>query len=144
MRKIHKIFPIVKIATFFVFLVSVFFSIVISQVFAPRYFSSLGQKNTARTAFLRASVKIGDSYLIKQVFHDSLVAEYPVVFDSYLQENDWLQRLQAIEKRSPHSRDVLAAMSILYSHAGKEIKARELREMISSIDPMYLIDESSQ
>ena len=88
-------------------------------------------------AFLRASVKLGDSYLIKETFHDSLVTEYPVVFNSYLQENEWLQRLQTIEARSPQSRDILSAMAVLYSHMGDESQSQEYRNKIKSLDPTY-------
>ena len=137
MQTIQKLYRIGKIVLGFVIVIAVIVSITASQVYAPPHFSSLGQQKTTLTAFLRASVKLGDSYLIKQVFHDSLVTEYPVVFNSYLQESDWLQRLQAIEARSPQSRDVLTAMSILYDHMGDQSNAKIYRDKISSIDPTY-------
>ncbi len=137
MIMILKIYRIGKIVLGFVLVISIIISIVTSQVFAPPHFSSLGQNKSSLTAFLRAAVKLGDSYLIKQVFHDSLVTEYPVVFNSYLQESEWLQRLQAIEARSPQSRDILSAMSVLYSHMGDESQSQEYRNKIKSIDPVY-------
>ncbi len=112
-------------------------SISASQVFAPSHFSSLGQQKDPLTAFLRAAVKMGDTYLIKQVFPDSLIAEYPVVFHAYLQESDWVTRLRSIEARSPQSRDVLAALAILEDHLGNQAKAQEYRDKIRSIDPVY-------
>ena len=143
MQTIQNIYQICKLVLGFICVISIITSIVISQIYAPSHFSSQGQKKTTLTAFLRASVKLGDSYLIKQVFHNSLVTEYPVVFSSYLKENEWLQRLQAIEARSPQSRDVLAAMSVLYDHAGKESKSKELRAKIVSIDPIYESKDSN-
>ena len=137
MQTLQKIYQICKLVLGFILVISIITSIVISQIYAPSHFSSQGQKKTTLTAFLRASVKLGDSHLIKQVFHDSLVTEYPVVFSSYLQENEWLQRLQAIEARSPQSRDVLTAMSILYDHMGDQSNAKIYRDKISSIDPTY-------
>jgi hypothetical protein len=137
MSMILKIYRVGKLSLGFVLVISIITSIVISQVFAPPHFSSLGQKKTTLTAFLRASVKLGDSYLIKEAFHDSLVTEYPVVFNSYLQENEWLQRLQAIEARSPQSRDILSAMSVLYSHMGDDSQSQEYRNKIKSLDPTY-------
>ncbi len=137
MRKIQKLFRICRTALGFVFIISIIVSIVASQVFAPPHFSTLGKQKSTLTAFLRATVRLGDSYLIKHMFRDSLVTEYPVVFDSYIQENDWLTHLQSIESRSPQSRDVLAAMSVLYIHMGNSEKAKEYLNRIQSIDPVY-------
>jgi hypothetical protein len=118
-------------------IISILVSIVASQVFAPPHFSTLGKQKSTLTAFLRASVKLGDSYLIKQAFADSLIAEYPVVFDSYIQANDWLKRLQSIESRSPQSRDVLVAIAVLYDHMGVWQRAEEYKDKAKMIDPMY-------
>lgn len=112
-------------------------SIVASQMYAPMNFSSIGKQKTALTAFLRASVTLGDSYLIKQVFHDSLVAQYPVVFDNYLQESDWLERLRVVEKRAPMSRDILNAIAILLDRIGSQSDAKLYREKVTILDPMF-------
>lgn len=137
MIKTQKIFQMLQISFGSLLVIGTIVSITASQLFAPLHFSSLGQQKTSLTAFLRAAVKLGDSYLIKQVFHDSLVTEYPVVFNSYLQENEWLQKLQTIELRSPQSRDILSAMSVLYSHMGDESQSKEYRNKIRSLDPTY-------
>lgn len=117
-------------------------SIVAGQVFAPTHFSSLGKQKTSLTYFLRAVVKMGDSYLIKEVFHDALVAEYPVVFDTYLQESEWLEHLKAVEFRSPESRDVLAALAVLYDRMGNSAEADVYRNRIRFIDPVYKFSET--
>ena len=120
-----------------VLVIAIIVSIAMSQVFAPIHFTSLGQQKNPLTAFLRAAVKMGDNYLIKEAFHDSLVAEYPVVFHSYVQESEWVTRLRSIEARSPHSRDILVALAILEDRMGNQAKAQEYREKIKSIDPVY-------
>lgn len=122
--------------------VATFLSIIVSQVYSPSYFSLLGKQKSTLTAFLRAAVKMGDNYLIKNAFHDSLLAEYPVVFDTYLQESEWLERLHAVESRSAQSRDVLGAIAILYDRMGNKQKAMEYYEKIKSIDPLYQLQFS--
>lgn len=137
MTKMHNIFRIFRMTLGCVLVIAIVVSIIISQVSAPTHFTSLGQQKDPLTAFLRAAVKMGDTYLIKQVFPDSLIAEYPVVFHAYLQESDWVTRLRSIEARSPQSRDVLAALAILEDHLGNQAKAQEYRDKIRSIDPVY-------
>lgn len=137
MRKIQKLFRICRTALGFVFIISIIVSIVASQVFAPPHFSTLGKQKSTLTAFLRATVRLGDSYLIKHMFRESLVTEYPVVFDSYIQENDWLTHLQSIESRSPQSRDVLVAIAVLYDHMGDRQHADEYKKKAKMTDPMY-------
>jgi len=122
--------------------VATFLSIIVSQIYSPPYFSLLGKQKSTQTAYLRAAVKVGDSYLIKNAFHDSLLDQYPVVFDMYLQESEWLKRLQAVEARSLQSRDVLGAIAMLYDRLGNKPKAKEYYEKIRSIDPVYQLQFS--
>ena len=142
MTRMHKIFRICRTTLGCVLGIGIIVSIAISQVSAPVHFTSLGRQKDSVTAFLRAAVKMGDTYLIKESFRDSLVTEYPVVFDAYLQESEWIDRLRSIQARSPLSRDVLATLAVLEERMGNLTKAQEYRDIIKSLDPVFDVDHS--
>lgn len=112
-------------------------SVVAGQFGRPDHFTNVGKDPDSITAFLKASIALGDSYLIKNTFHTSLLIQYPVVFDSYLKEEQWLQTLQRLHTRSPDSPPVLWALSELYRRSGDEAMAREYADQARSIDPRY-------
>ncbi len=136
MSGLHQYFKILKAGSTVLIIVALTTSILAGQMYAPVNFGSMGRQKTTLTSFLRATVKLGDSYLIKQVFHESLVAQYPVVFNSYLQENDWFGRLKSIEERAPQSRDLLNAIAMLLDRMGNQSAAKTYRERVAALDPM--------
>ena len=87
----------------------VFLSVFISQWQAPEHMRIIGKDIHNITGYLRASVALGDSYLVSQVFHQSLIDQYPVALARYIKEDELLQKLNALESRAPLSRDVLYA-----------------------------------
>lgn len=113
------------------------FSVGSGQLLQPRYFSMIGSQQSGILPFLRASVRLGDRYLMKNVFFDSILRQYPVVLDSYIQEDDLMRRLEEVEVRAPQSRDVLNALSILYERSGNTLKAEAYRQKVKTIDPTF-------
>ncbi len=110
-------------------------SIIMGQVGAPLHFSHVGTDRQTLTTFLRAVVASGDRYLIRDVFSRSLRTQYPVVFDSYLREDDWKRTLDEIRVRSPDSPPILWALAELADRSGQTAEAQSLRERARAIDP---------
>lgn len=115
-------------------------SIGAGQLFTPQFFSEIGQQQSAALPFLRAAVTLGDKHLMKEIFPDSLMKQYPVVLDSYIQEDDLVKRLEKVESHAPASRDVLGALSVLYERSGNSSKANEYQNKVKALDPTYRSD----
>lgn len=114
-------------------------SVCVGQFLAPMIFSTIGKGEDTELHYLRAIVKLGDAYLIRNTFHDELVKSYPVVLDTYLKENTLLQNLQEIELRAPMSRDVLVLQAVLYKRMGDKEKYKEYTSRIHVLDPSHVL-----
>lgn len=106
--------------------------------FGPSNFRLIGSDNRSHTAYLRAAVELGDTHLIDEVFFDSLVQQYPLVFGAYLKQDEWVERLNNLEARSAQSRDVLVALAELHERMGDVLTATSYWERVGLIDPNYV------
>ena len=129
----------IKLASVSFCVLFLFLSVGASQLFAPASFAKVGIQKNASLPFLRAAVQLGDRYLIKQVFPESLLSQYPVVLDTYIREDEMLRQIETIEKRAPESRDIFAAKIVLYERMGETQKAEEYRAKLKQLDPSYEI-----
>jgi hypothetical protein len=137
MSHIRTSFRLISVSILTTFIV---ISIGAGQLLGPRYFSTIGRQQSAVLPFLRAAVKLGDVYLMKEIFPDTLMRQYPVVLDSYIQEEDLQKRLEKIELRAPMSLDVLSALSVLYGRSGNTVKEAEYQQKVKELDPAYVED----
>jgi len=115
-----------------------FISVGFAVWFGPSNFRLIGSDSRSHTAYLRAAVELGDTHLIDEVFFDSLVQQYPLVFAAYLKQDEWVERLNDLEARSAQSRDVLVALAVLHERMGEALTAATYWERVGLIDPNYV------
>ena len=144
MKSMYKMLRLLKILLIAIVTTTILLSIGLSQLFAPKNFTQVYKPKPAIVPFLRAIVKMGDRYLIKEVFPDSLATQYQLVLDTYIQEDNLLQRLKNVELRAPESRDVLASISILYYRMNDNSQALEYENKAKSIDPTIVTPFSTR